>query len=339
MINIETLKVSVIIPNYNCADYIERAIRSVRNQTYHNVEIVIVDDDSVDNSYEVCMGICSSDPDIKFLKREKNGGQLAARTDGLNLSTGDWVIFLDADDYLNEDSIESFIKIALNTDVDLVFAGYETINSEGTQKIHTASINEGLYSSNQIGKYLFNEIPMNVLSCVGPKLYKASFLKNRKDHTNPIIRSNSDLAFIIDSLLSCDHVYYLNKVCYTYCLRSGSITYSYRENMYNAICSARRRIKEYLIKCNCYENKKIEYGKYHYELIRCSLGQEIRYKKGYKSFRKAFYEISLDEKTKEAIDIILNSKVETKYKIVMRLIKRNHPFALYLISIFSERFL
>ena len=92
-------KVSVIVPIYNAAEYLENNIYSIINQTYRNIEIILVDDGSTDDSLEICEKVKSKDSRIKLISKE-NGGVSTARNEGLKKATGKWVMFMDPDDYL-----------------------------------------------------------------------------------------------------------------------------------------------------------------------------------------------------------------------------------------------
>ena len=97
--------VSIIIPIYNVEKYSDECITSVINQTYKNIEIILVDDGSPDNCGKICDNYALKDKRIKVI-HEKNGGLSFARNTGLNIATGEYVYFLDSDDYLTDNAIE-----------------------------------------------------------------------------------------------------------------------------------------------------------------------------------------------------------------------------------------
>jgi glycosyltransferase involved in cell wall biosynthesis len=101
-------KVSVIIPSYNAENYLEKAIKSTLNQTYPNIEVIVVDDGSTDNSYAIANKIKS---DKLIVVKQSNKGASAARNNGLRFAKGDYIQFLDADDLLSPNKIENQIKI------------------------------------------------------------------------------------------------------------------------------------------------------------------------------------------------------------------------------------
>lgn len=124
--------VSVIIPVYNVQPYLREALDSVINQTHSNLEIIIVDDGSIDGSDTICDEY-KSDPRVKVVHQE-NRGLSAARNIGLNLMTGEFVSFLDPDDAFYPEMIECMIDSLIQWDADMVTCGYDVIVTEGLMK-------------------------------------------------------------------------------------------------------------------------------------------------------------------------------------------------------------
>lgn len=112
-------KVTVIVPVYNVEKFISRCLDSIVNQTYKNIEIIIIDDGSKDSSGMIANGFASKDERIAVLHK-KNGGVSAARNDGLRRARGDYVVFVDSDDYLEPDFIEYYVNIIVETNADVV---------------------------------------------------------------------------------------------------------------------------------------------------------------------------------------------------------------------------
>ena len=94
--------ISVIIPVYNTEKYLDRCIRSVLNSTYKDFEVLLIDDGSVDGSLEICRTYCRLDRRVRFLT-QKHGGVSEARNRGIQESRGEWLVFVDSDDFISED--------------------------------------------------------------------------------------------------------------------------------------------------------------------------------------------------------------------------------------------
>lgn len=120
-------KVSVIIPIYNKEKYIEKCLESVLNQTYSNLEIIVVDDASTDSSLEIVKKI--SDERIKIIALAENKGVSNARNEGIDLATGDYICFLDADDYWVLDKIEKQVKFIEDNNYTFIYGGYDYLKN------------------------------------------------------------------------------------------------------------------------------------------------------------------------------------------------------------------
>ena len=112
-------KVSVIIPVYKVEPYIRQAFDSVINQTYRNLQIILVDDGSPDNCGTICDEYAAGDNRVTVIHKE-NGGVSSARNAGINVATGEWIYFMDSDDWIDTDTIELCVYKAMETNVDMV---------------------------------------------------------------------------------------------------------------------------------------------------------------------------------------------------------------------------
>lgn len=119
-------KISVIIPIYQVEKYLERAIQSVLDQTYPNLEIVLVDDGSKDRCGEICDQFAEQFPQIKVLHKE-NGGLSDARNAGLEIASGEWIAFLDSDDYYAKDFLSTLYIAAMETDSQVAICAYKVV--------------------------------------------------------------------------------------------------------------------------------------------------------------------------------------------------------------------
>lgn len=157
------MKVSVIIPVYNVQEYLQRCIDSVLKQTFKDFELILIDDGSKDNSYEIMKKNAELDKRIKVFRHE-NSGPAITRNKGIDLAKGKYIMFIDSDDYIDEDYIENYYKYA-SYDYDIVMGGYKKVDDNKTNFVR--KLKNGDFS-----KYIV----------MGPvcKMYKSSFLKNNK---------------------------------------------------------------------------------------------------------------------------------------------------------------
>jgi glycosyltransferase involved in cell wall biosynthesis len=127
-------KISVIIPTYNRSGKLINALNSVLNQTYQQIEIIVVDDNSVDDTELKMKGFCEKVKSIKYIKHHINRGGGAARNTGVSYATGEYIAFLDSDDLWINTKLEEQIKLIISTDISMVFTGFNMIE-ELTNKI------------------------------------------------------------------------------------------------------------------------------------------------------------------------------------------------------------
>ncbi len=123
--------VTIITPSYNSAKLITLTINSVINQSYSAWELIIVDDCSTDNSCEIIQSFIDSDSRIKLIKQDQNAGAAAARNTGIEHAKGQFIAFLDSDDYWHPEKLEKQLKYFEQYDVDVVFSEYYRFNSSG----------------------------------------------------------------------------------------------------------------------------------------------------------------------------------------------------------------
>lgn len=133
--NKDNIKVSVIAPVYNVATYLPQCIKSIQNQSHRNLEIILVDDGSIDNSGNIADCFAEEDSRIKVIHKQ-NSGVSAARNTGIDAATGDYVCFVDADDYVASDYVEYFLELALQYDADIALsaAHFTTFHTEQVAK-------------------------------------------------------------------------------------------------------------------------------------------------------------------------------------------------------------
>nr|WP_051700005.1 glycosyltransferase [Limosilactobacillus reuteri] len=120
--------VSIIIPVFNVEKYVSQCVKSIQNQTYINLEIILINDGSTDCSEDICKEYAQDDKRIVLLN-QKNGGQSKARNKGLDFCHGEYILFVDADDYISKFLVEDTISFAIRENLDIVEYGHKNVNT------------------------------------------------------------------------------------------------------------------------------------------------------------------------------------------------------------------
>ena len=116
--------ISVIVPVYNASEYVSQCIDSILIQSYQELEILLIDDGSTDNSLQICEAYCRRDPRVQLIQHVKNRGLVSARKTGLQASRGKYIGFVDADDYIEPEMFKRLIYAIEKYDVDFVHSGF-----------------------------------------------------------------------------------------------------------------------------------------------------------------------------------------------------------------------
>lgn len=213
-------KISIIVPIYNVEKYLEKCIYSIINQTYKNLEIILVDDGSTDNCYRICDDFQKKDKRVIVLHK-KNGGLSDARNAGLQLATGELIGFVDGDDYIRNDMYEQMYKCMKNKKVDIVECKCINVRNEKEEEVNDSS-KTYLYDGKAALKLMMSskkKIQKPRLS-VWSKLFKREVIERLKF---PVGKVHEDIVFEAKAFLNAKKVCILDKQLYCYNIREGSI--------------------------------------------------------------------------------------------------------------------
>ena len=204
-------KVSVIIPVYKAEYFLDKCVNSIINQTYENLEIILVDDGSPDNSPKMCDEWAQKDKRIKVIHKE-NGGASSARNKGLEDCTGDYIYFCDSDDFIEINCIEKLVDKIKDNDV--VIMGYNKVNGD---KI-TAKVYNDKLSQNEFISEIIHEWDFGLL---WNKLYKKEFIKSK---FNEKFKIREDLLFNSEYFKNVKKIGLINEPLYNYIDNPNSLT-------------------------------------------------------------------------------------------------------------------
>ncbi|CAM5185029.1 putative glycosyltransferase EpsJ [Ureibacillus acetophenoni] len=189
------MKVSIIVPIYNTELYLTDCVRSIINQTYQNLEVILVNDGSKDNSGIICDEFSKFDNRIKVIHKE-NGGVSSARNMGLDISTGDYIMFVDSDDWIENNAVDKLINIQNQGNFDVVMFGAYFEYTKQNKIVNFILRDEKYYELSKIKSILPSLIKEEKINTLWNKLYKSSLIKNNKIRFNESL-SIAEMHFLI----------------------------------------------------------------------------------------------------------------------------------------------
>ena len=209
--------ISVIVPIYNVKDYLERCVNSIINQTYRKLEIILVDDGSTDGSAEICDCFAQKDNRVIVIHKE-NGGAASARNCGLDIATGEFVGFVDSDDYIAYDMYEHLLKY-MNKNVDITSCGTVYIGKTNMNSVRCKA--KSLCVMNR--ERALEELMLHRLLCFSScdKLFRYSILKDVRYISGKVCE---DLPFIYELINKCNNVVNIGEAKYFYQYRENSVS-------------------------------------------------------------------------------------------------------------------
>ena len=320
-------KVSIIVPIYNSSKYLERCLNSILNQTYKEIEVILINDGSIDSSEQICQNYCKKDNRVKYFY-QKNSGASMARNNGIDKANGEYIMFVDSDDSIDEKMVGTLIHEMECNKVDFVISGMKVIYSNG---------NEISYSNETIPKVTSQNIPSIIVNlCInerinGPvaKLYKRDILIKNNVKMPLNIHLNEDLYFNINYVRNIKSLSIDSNAYYNYYNNENSVTGRYYSNRYDMMNFVHNNLISYFENTNV---TKSELNMIYY----------IYVKNVYSAFLNLFHnDCTLNKKRKiKEIDKIINSgefsqkialayRPGLKYKILLGILKLKNKSLIY----------
>lgn len=211
--------ISVIVPIYNVEDYLDECVISIINQSYNNLEIILVDDGSTDGSGQLCDAWADKDERIKVIHKA-NGGLSDARNAGMEIATGDMIGFVDSDDYISEDMYYRMINAIEQSGSTVALCSVTSETDEINHEIQVGADCEFFSGRDLVNKTVFKEVP-DLSYSVWKYIFKRDVIS---DACFPVGKYYEDVLFIINAIWYLDKVAYLKDKLYYYRLRQDSIT-------------------------------------------------------------------------------------------------------------------
>lgn len=243
------------MPVYNVKIYLERCVNSIIDQTYKNLEIILVDDGSTDGSAEICDKFQRQDRRIRVIHK-MNGGLVSARKAGIQIAHGEYAAYVDGDDWIERDMYSQLIMHMIQNDADIVTSGlWRDYQNNAINEVD--NISEGIYDSKKIKNEIlpifmytgnFYEAGINIH--IYNKLFKRKLLLKHQMRVDNIIRVGEDAALVYPCILDADKIVIIHKCFYHYCIRHNSIMALGYQNEYLGYKMIYKTIREQIEESN-----------------------------------------------------------------------------------------
>lgn len=220
---------SIIIPIFNAEQYLKTCINSIISQTYTHFELLLIDDGSTDSSYDICKEYESKDKRIKVY-RKNNGGVSTARNLGIDKAKGEWIAFIDSDDYVNKDFLYNY-KLVIDKKAELVCTGY--VGYYSNNKIIKVKSN----NSDNKSEIIYYQFKYRLLGFLWCKCFKRQIIIENGIRFNEKFKLMEDLEFIYNFLSHCTYIKSVNTCSYNYRQPNNFYNKYKKVSTFDCLCS------------------------------------------------------------------------------------------------------
>jgi len=249
-------KITVVIPVYNCDNYLQKAIVSVLKQNTNNYELILINDGSTDNSLNICLEY-SKNKNVKLINTNNNGVS-KARNLGIKEASGEFIVFLDADDYFNENYFKKINEILNNNNFDILICNYFNKYSKNYKEVIVTKKDQ-YYNLKENANIVLDLVSNATINNLGNKVYKSDYIRKYNLYFDENIDFGEDLIFNLKYINKCDNLYLSSFYNYNYVqYNANSISKQKIDNRYEKLFYINSHILE--IK---HTNQKIKHEVYN----------------------------------------------------------------------------
>ncbi|WP_096156439.1 glycosyltransferase family 2 protein [Bacillus sp. FJAT-45066] len=330
---------SILIPVYNVEKFLSQCIDSILEQTYQNFEVVLINDGSTDSSGFICSKYAEADKRIKVFNQE-NQGLLMSRRNAISKATGEYLLFLDSDDYWNNNLLEMVYSAIIKFNCDLVIFKYSRVSEKNLfiKEAHSVFHNEAIFDENN-KEELFREIlsssELNNLVC---KVVKHSIMDEIDYRPFKGISSGEDLLQSVPLIVNSNKIVYLDKSLYNYRITSGSITTTVNKRFFKDVTIVRETVLTYLKKQK-YDNEanNILFYNYYLEIIINYFYVIAKAKLNKKEKINFLVNLKKEDLILEAIPYIKYSKIKLVNKLPIYFLKNNYYNSIIIYTLIAAK--
>ncbi len=256
-------KVSIIIPVYNGEKYIDGCLKSVVGQTYKNIEIIVINDGSIDDSLALINKYKKIDDRIIVIDKE-NEGVSVARNKAIDMSTAKWIMFVDVDDKLEQDAVENLMS-NIEKDTDIIISKIYLVSDNNKEEFKCAYSEKKIFQDEEkkelIQAIFYDNYKEKISnnSNIFAKLYSKDLLTRNKIKFKEGMKYGEDVMFNLISFQNSKKIIFINSFTYNYILNYESVTQKYDNNIIAHYTKMLLELREYLTRHDLYKQFKNEY--------------------------------------------------------------------------------
>lgn len=328
--------ISIIVPCYNCEKTFERCINSIRNQTYHEIEIILVDDGSTDSTGQLCEDAAGADGRVKVI-HQKNGGLMNAWKNGVRNASGEYIAFCDSDDYIDADLAEKMTDKINACHADIILYGMKVEYANGAIEIEDNRLGEGIYTEGEIEKLILPDYFDNgqmqsslILASRDTKIFKRALLMKTIDYLSDEISLGEDDATTFAAVLSAENICCMNGYYpYHYMRNDESMIGKYDPKMFDKFLMLRKQLIEIAKRYHYPHMEQIE-NAFVSNVLLCMKKEISRNRRcGYRKVKQNLVRMRNNSVFTDAISNLSFDKYELKSRVFANLVIKKRYLALY----------
>lgn len=242
-------RISIVVPVYNTEKYLKRCVDTLTGQTYKNLEILLVDDGSTDKSGSLCEELALADDRIRVIHKE-NGGLISAWKRGVEESTGDYISFVDSDDWIDLSMMEEMAERLTGTSKEIIASDYVIERGSGRQYVWQQLV-PGEYDRQAVEREVIPNLLgherryVTISRCM--KLIAKQLITDNWDYSDPDARMGEDMTIMLPALMDCERLVVMDhKAYYHYFYVTDSMAHKYDQGLYGSINLLRRIVRQIL---------------------------------------------------------------------------------------------
>ena len=335
----KNMRFSVIVPVYNSEKYLDRCVKSILGQSCGDFELLLIDDGSTDGSKAICERYSESDSRVRLICQQ-NKGPSAARNNGLRAASGEYVVFIDSDEFVDVDYFETLDKHIQQNRCDLIFIGFVMELEQNGKELETVSMPSGIYSKDEFHSIVKKLIDNDQFGYQVVKAVKSSLIKKYNIYLDESVSLHEDMLFTCEL---CKFAVSIEVVdCTPYHYRKGieGLCLKYREDMFDLMDYLNRKYFDFFesISIDDVDKMIVQRGVFSFFLImknevnsprlfsKEALGEYDKFLNGYTCSeirkRKEFYNVAVSGKKKWIVYAVVFSKNPYLFAVMLWIYKK-----------------